>query len=227
MKLSIIIPIFNEKENLPKILQKIEGVEIPMEKEIILVDDFSMDGTREIVASLAGKYKIFLHQKNSGKGAAVKSGLKLATGDYVIIQDADLEYDPEDYRKLIAELVNGREVVYGSRNLTANQRFKKTYYYGGKLITLTANILFGSRLTDVNTCYKLFKTDLLKSLNLEEDDFSFCEEATAKVLKRGIKIKEVPISYYPRSFSEGKKIRLRDGINGITTLLKYRFAKNK
>ena len=169
----------------------------------------------------------FLHQKNSGKGAAVKSGLKLATGDYVIIQDADLEYDPEDYRKLIAELVNGREVVYGSRNLTANQRFKKTYYYGGKLITLTANILFGSRLTDVNTCYKLFKTDLLKSLNLEEDDFSFCEEATAKVLKRGIKIKEVPISYYPRSFSEGKKIRLRDGINGITTLLKYRFAKNK
>ena len=133
MKLSIIIPIFNEKENLPKILQKIEGVEIPMEKEIILVDDFSMDGTREIVASLAGKYKIFLHQKNSGKGAAVKSGLKLATGDYVIIQDADLEYDPEDYRKLIAELVNGREVVYGSRNLTANQRFKKTYYSGGDI----------------------------------------------------------------------------------------------
>lgn len=225
-KLSIIIPVFNEKDNLEKVLSKLEELVIPLEKEIILVDDCSIDGTREIVKDLGDKYKIFLHEKNSGKGAAVKSGLKLASGDYVIIQDADLEYDPEDYNQLIKELDNGYQVVYGSRNLTDNPRFSKAYYYGGKAITLVANMLYGSKLTDVNTCYKLFKTDILKSLNLEQDNFSFCEEATAKTLRKGIKIKEVPISYYPRDFVEGKKIRPKDGINGILTLLKYRFFYN-
>lgn len=222
-KLSIIIPVFNEINNLAVLLSKIERISIPLEKEIILVDDFSTDGTREIITNLSNKYKIFLHQKNLGKGAAVKSGLKLASGDYVVIQDADLEYNPDDYIKLIAELANGYSVVYGSRNLVDNKRFKKTYYYGGKLLTYLTNLLFNSRLTDVNTCYKLFEINILKSLHLETNGFSLCEEATSKILKRGIKIKEVPISYYPRSFAEGKKIRLKDGVYGIMTILKYKF----
>lgn len=226
-KLSIIVPVYNEKNNLEKLLKKVELVDISLEKEIIIVDDFSIDGTREIIKKLSNKYKIYLHEQNLGKGAAIKSGLKLVTGDYVIIQDADLEYNPEDYKKLIAELSNAYQVVYGSRNLTDNPRFKKSYYYGGKLVTLITNLLFGSNLTDVNTCYKLIKTDILKSLNLEQNGFSFCEEATAKILKKGIKIKEVPINYYPRKFSEGKKIRLKDGIKAILTLLRYKFLYNE
>lgn len=222
-KLSIIIPAYNEIKTLEEILKKINTVKIKIDKEIIIVDDFSTDGTIELVKKLSEKYKTIFHDKNKGKGAAIKSALQLVTGDYVIIQDADLEYDPNEYINLIEEIKKGKyQIVYGSRNLKKNVRFKKTYYYGGKLITFITNILYNSKLTDVNTCYKLFKTDILKSLNIEQERFSFCEEVTAKSLKRGYKIKEIPINYYPRNFDEGKKIRIIDGIKSILTLLKYR-----
>lgn len=222
-KLSIIIPVYNEKSTLPEILDKIEKIPLPWEKEIILIDDLSTDGTRDIIKGLSGNYLKLFQEKNSGKGAAIQSGLKLATGDYVIIQDADLEYDPNDYLKIISALDAEHPVVYGSRNLAANPRFSAAFYYGGRLVTLVANILFGSHLTDVNTCYKLVPTALLRSLDLEQARFSFCEEVTAKLLRQGVKIKEVPISYFPRKIEEGKKIRLSDGIRALATLIKYRF----
>jgi glycosyltransferase involved in cell wall biosynthesis len=222
-RLSIIIPIFNEKDTLLKILDKIEKVPLPWEKEIVLIDDCSTDGTRDILKNIPAAYKKVFLEKNSGKGAAIRAGLKLATGDYVIIQDADLEYDPNDYLKMIAALDAEHQVIYGSRNLIANPRFSKIFYYGGRLVTLAANLLFRSRLTDVNTCYKMFPADLLRSLDLEQVRFSFCEEATAKLLRRGVEIREVPISYFPRRIDEGKKIRLSDGVRALLTLIKYRF----
>ncbi len=222
-KLSIIVPVYNEIQTLEKIINKINNINISFKKEIILVDDFSTDGTRNLIKNLENKYKVILHNKNLGKGAAIHSALKLVTGDYVIIQDADLEYDPNEYIKLIREIEKGEfKIIYGSRNMTKNPRFKKIYYLGGKLITFITNILYNSKLTDVNTCYKLFYSDLIKSLNLKQTGFSFCEEVTAKTLKRGYKIKEVPINYYPRKFEEGKKIRMIDGFNAILTLFKYR-----
>lgn len=222
-KLSIIIPVFNEKGTLLKILDKIEKVPLPWEKELILVDDFSSDGTREMIKSLPGGYQKIFQEKNFGKGAGIRAGLKLAAGDYVIIQDADLEYDPNDYLKMIAALDDEHPVIYGSRNLSANPRFSDIFYYGGRSLTWAANFLFQSDLTDVNTCYKLMPTALLRSLNLEQNRFSFCEEATAKVLRRGIKIKEVPIGYFPRKVEEGKKIGLSDWFRALATLIKYRF----
>jgi glycosyltransferase involved in cell wall biosynthesis len=224
-KLSIIISVYNEKDTLLKILDKIEQVPLAWEKEIILVDDGSTDGSRELIKSLPERYKKLYHEQNRGKGAGIQSGLNLATGDYSIIQDADLEYDPNDYLRLIAALDAEHPVVFGSRNLTANPRFSAAYYYGGKSVTWLANWLFGSHLTDVNTCYKLVPTAQLRSLNLEQTRFSFCEEVTAKLLRSGVKIKEVPISYFPRKIEEGKKIRLSDGINAFVTLLKYKFKK--
>jgi dolichol-phosphate mannosyltransferase len=224
-KLSIVISVFNEKDTLLKVLDKIEKVPLPLgwEREIVLTDDFSTDGSRELIKNLPEKYKKVFHEKNRGKGAGIHSGLKLATGDYVIIQDADSEYDPDDYLKLINALDENHQVVYGSRNLIPNPRFSSAYYYGGKSVTLLANLLFHSHLTDVNTCYKLMPTTLMKSLNLEQARFSFCEEVTAKILQRGIEIKEVPVSYNPRKIEEGKKIRLSDGVNAFITLIKYKF----
>ncbi|MBA4319639.1 MAG: glycosyl transferase [Flavobacterium sp.] len=226
-KLSIIIPVYNEFLTLEKIINLINKTKLLVEKEIIIVDDYSTDGSRQLVENLRDKYKIVLHNKNLGKGAAIKSGLEFASGDYVIIQDADLEYNPNDYNKLLDVVSKtGDKVVFGSRNLMANQRSNNVYYYGGKFITAFANLLFGSKLTDINTCYKMFKTDLLMSLDIEQKRFSFCEEVTAKLLERGIKIKEVPINYYPRKFNEGKKIRYHDGIKAIFTLLKYKFFQS-
>lgn len=225
-KLSIIIPVYNEIGTLEKILKKIEEIYIPVEKEIILIDDGSTDGTRELMRNFTDKYKIIFHEKNLGKGGAVHSGIKAATGDYIIIQDADLEYDPNDYIKLLEEAEKGKyKAVYGSRNLMSNPRFKKSYYYGGKMITFFANLLYGAKLTDVNTCYKMINTEVARSLNLEQTNFSFCEEVTAKLIKNKYEIKEVPINYYPRKFDDGKKIRATDGIRAIVTLLKYRFTK--
>jgi len=227
-KLSIIIPVFNEIKTLESVIEKIESLDFGIEKEIIMVDDCSYDGSKELIKKISrGKnLKAAFHEKNSGKGAAVQTGLKLATGDYVIIQDADLEYDPNDYKILIKTMLGGDcDIVYGSRSLKKNPRSKNSYYYGGKMITLITNLLFKSNLTDVNTCYKLFKTEDLKSFGLEQEGFSFCEEATAKALKKGLKIKEVPISYSPRKFEDGKKIKWSDGIIAIITLLTYKIKQ--
>jgi len=227
-KLSVIIPAYNEERTIEELIKRVAQVLLlqSIEKEIIVVDDKSSDKTLEILKQIQPKYNLILaeHFKNQGKGAAIRTGVKKATGDFVIIQDADLEYDPNDYNKLIEPLLQGKaEVVYGSRILGSKNHGKLAFYLGGLGVTLATNIICGIRITDEPTCYKVFKKDLLDSLNLETNGFEFCPEVTAKIAKRGIKIFEVPISYNPRGKSEGKKIKWKDGIIAIQTLIRYRF----
>lgn len=224
MKLSIIIPMFNEVKTFPLILTKI--LQIPLKKEIILVDDGSTDGTREILKTYESEenFKVIYHPKNMGKGAAIRTAIPLVSGDVTIIQDADLEYEPNDYLKLIEPIItDNTKVVYGSRFLSKQNRHSyRRFYFGGVLLSFLANLLYFQKLTDEPTCYKVFDSQLLKSLDLKCQGFEFCPEVTAKVAKKGILIKELPISYYPRSIKEGKKIRWKDGIIAIWTLIKYR-----
>ncbi len=225
MKLSIIIPCLNEEATIKKALDKVLSVDlIEIQKEVIVVDDGSTDKSPEIIKGYNQIFSIF-HPKRSGKGAAIKSAMPHVTGDFVIIQDADLEYDPADYVNLIkAAKENNASVIYGSRRLNKkNQWSHLSFLFGGIFLSKFTNLLFGSRITDQPTCYKLFKTSLLKSLNIKADGFEFCSEATAKTLRRGIKIYEVPISYNPRHVLEGKKISWKDGVIAIWTTLKYRF----
>jgi glycosyltransferase involved in cell wall biosynthesis len=229
MKLSIIIPVYNEKDTLLKILGKVKKVNLgKVKKEIILIDDCSSDGTREIIKKIKGNniVKIF-HEKNKGKGGAVKAGIKNATGDIIIIQDADLEYDPRDYVNVIKPIVNGEvKVVYGSRILHKNYKYSHfCFFLGGRLVSFMTNLLFFSRLTDEPTCYKCFRSDLIKNIKINGNKFEWEPEVTAKILKKGIKIKEVPIRYYPRDRDHGKKIKWYDGLDAIWTLIKYRFKK--
>jgi len=226
MKLSVIIPVFNERKNILSILEKVQSADIgKIEKEIVIVDDFSIDGTREILKNIRDKNVVLAyHEKNYGKGRAIRTALEKITGDLVIIQDADLEYDPQDYRGLIKPILEKKaEVVYGSRNLGKNEHSYLSFYLGGKFVTFIANILYGLNITDEATCYKVFKKEILTSLNLECERFEFCPEVTAKIAKKGIKILEVPIDYYPRKKSEGKKIRWKDGLEAILVLCKYKF----
>ncbi len=222
MKVSVIIPVLNERQTILQVLERVAAV--PVEKEIIVVDDGSSDGTWDL---LAGRKDITLlrHPRNRGKGAAVRTGLGHATGDIVLIQDADLEYDPEEYPRLIAPITQGRaRVVYGSRLLGGNNpRSSQAFYWGGRLVTMATNLLYGSRLTDEPTCYKVFASEVIKSLPFEGDGFEWEPEITARILKRGITIFEVPISYHPRRPDQGKKIRPWDGIKAILTLLRWRF----
>ena len=229
MILSILIPVYNEKNTISKILEKIEEVNLDkfsIEKEIIIIDDGSTDGTKDILRSLGDKYKIVYHSKNKGKGSAIRTGLQYVSGDYVIIQDADLEYDPEDYKKLLDfALKNKAKVVYGSRQLNPGNRHSyRSFYLGGIFLSLVVKFLYGTKITDESTCYKLFKTETIKSIPLKCKRFEFCPEITAKVAKRRIKIYEVPISYHPRSKKEGKKIRWRDGLEALWVLIKYKFV---
>ena len=174
---------------------------------------------------MENKYKIIYHSKNQGKGAAIKTGLKQASGDYVIIQDADLEYDPKDYKKLLTTaLENKAEVVYGSRRLNPKNKYSHlSFYMGGLLLNWLARVLYGIKITDESTCYKLFKTETIKAIPLKCERFEFCPEITAKVAKRKIRIYEVPIEYYPRNKEEGKKIKWRDGFEALWVLIKYKF----
>ena len=231
MKISVIIPLYNENGTIEKLLKKVDSVKL--DKEIIIVDDYSTDGSREWLKNLKAKnIKKVFHDKNYGKGMAIRSGIKEVSGDIVIIQDADLEYDPNDYYELVKPIQEGKaEVVYGSRilgNLIKNLRNKHTeayyeYYYGGRILTLLANILYNAKITDEPTCYKVFKADIIKKINLKCKRFEFCPEVTAKVRKMGYKIHEIPIKYNPRTLSEGKKIKFRDGFEAVWTLIKYRF----
>jgi len=221
MKLSVIIPVYNEVNTIAKIIERVKRVLI--EKEIIVVDDGSTDGTRGKIDSVPG-IKILKHETNRGKGAAIRTGLAFAFGELVIVQDADLEYDPNDYLELIKPIEEGvADVVYGSRNLGNNKSGMKAYKWGGVFLSHLANLLYGLRITDEATGYKLFKTDVLKSLNLKCQRFEFCPEVTAKLAKKKYRIKEVPISYNPRSFAEGKKIKWTDGVLAIFYLIKFRF----
>ena len=223
-KLSIIIPVYNEEKTILEILERVEAVELPnLEKEIIIIDDCSTDGSKEILKTLEQKYKILYHPNNQGKGAALRTGFQQTWGDFLIIQDADLEYNPQEYPRLLEPIIqNKTDIVYGSRNLKDNPRFKRSYYWGVRLISWLTNVLYGSNLTDVYTCYKVFKTPLLKNLDLESNGFEFEEEVTIKALKKKYRILEIPISYFPRSLEEGKKIGWLDGLKAILTIIRYR-----
>lgn len=231
--LSIIIPAYNEEATIYQILEKICRVVLikNIRKEIIIVNDGSKDNTEEKCLEFICEHpeeKIIYHKqsKNGGKGSALRQGIKLATGDWTIIQDADLENDPEDYNILLQYITDHQEqVVYGSRFLNKdNKHLYLSFYLGGRLVTFAANLLYWQRLTDEPTCYKLFDTKLLQSIPLKCKGFEFCPEVTAKVSKKGIKIHEVPIRYYPRTIDEGKKTNWKDGVMAIWTLLKYRFV---
>ena len=228
VKLSIIIPAYNEKETIREIIKQVSEVKIP--KEIILIDDYSTDGTREILEkeySHLKNIKVLLHKKNRGKGAAIRTGLKAIEGDIIIIQDADLEYDPKDYPKLIQPILEGKtQIVYGSRFL--NKKNKHQYglnMFATRLLTVMANILYNARITDEPTCYIVFTKMAIKSVDLKCEKFEFCPEVTAKIRKKGYKITEVPIEYKSRSIEEGKKINWKDGVQAIWTLIKYRIIK--
>ena len=224
MKLSVIIPVFNEAATLETLLDRIDHVPLPMEREIIIVDDGSTDGTRALVETLKTQrgLRACFHQKNQGKGTAIRTGLAKATGDIVLIQDGDLEYDPADYTKLIQPFVDKQtRVVYGSRILGKGKMSYLRYYLGGRFLTLLTNMIYGIHITDEPTCYKVFDTSLLRNMNLEARGFEFCPEVTAKLSRLREPIVEVPISYAPRSIEEGKKISFTDGIIAIWTLLRY------
>ncbi|MFW6143831.1 MAG: glycosyltransferase family 2 protein [Patescibacteria group bacterium] len=225
MKLSVVIPVYNEAPTLEKILAKVE--EVDLDKEIILVDDYSTDGSRNILKRLKARnpdYKVLYQARNQGKGAALRTGFKEAIGDYVVVQDADLEYDPQDFHKLLAPIEQGKaEVVYGSRFMGNFEDMSTAHYWGNRFLTFLTNLLFGEKLTDMETCYKMIPTDLIQSIKIKSNRFNFEPEITAKILKSGREILEVPISYAGREFDEGKKITWRDGISAVATLIKFRF----
>lgn len=230
MLLSVIIPVYNEEGTIREVLGQVDSAPLPagVKKEIVIIDDGSTDGTREILRKLPKRFRVILHKKNKGKGGAVKTGFANASGDVFLIQDADLEYDPRDYPKLIKPILDGKaRVVYGSRTLRKQNRRHSSlrFYLGGLLVTLVTNVLYLTWITDEPTCYKVFASSVIRDLEIRGDAFDWEPEVTAKILKRGIRIHEVPIRYYPRGFEEGKKIGWKDGVQAVWTLLRYRFAE--
>jgi glycosyltransferase involved in cell wall biosynthesis len=230
-KLSILIPVYNEKQTILAILEAVARAPAAgLEKEIIVVEDGSTDGTREILTQLdASKYQasIYFHEKNQGKGAALRTAQGHATGDIIIIQDADLEYDPEQYPQLLKPILEGRaDVVYGSRLAggSVTRAFKVAHYFGNKFLSLLTNILYNCTLTDMETCYKVFRADIFRRVTIKSNRFDFEPEITAKVLKQGVRLYEMPINYYGRDYAEGKKITWRDGFAAIWALIKFRFV---
>lgn len=226
MKLSIVIPIYNEEALLPRVLERIRR--LPLDKELILVDDCSQDNTWQILQQEAVKHPdivILHHKKNQGKGASIRTGLEHVTGDIVIIQDADLEYNPEDIPAVIAPIVEGKvKVAYGSRFLGNIKKMRLPNRVANYLLAWLVSILYGQKITDEATAYKAFRTEVIKQIKLNCTRFEFCPEVTAKVLKRGYKIIETPVSFEARTFEEGKKIGWRDFIVAVYILLKYRFT---
>ena len=223
MKLSIIIPVYNEKPTLQELVNRVQKVKL--NKEIILVDDASTDGSRQIVKKLSQNpgIKAIFHDRNQGKGMAIRTGIKHSQGDYTIIQDADLEYDPRDYLKLLKPIQDDKaQVVYGSRFTGEHRNMFFWHWVANQALTLITNVLYNTTLSDMETCYKVFPTKLLKSLKLNCRRFEFEPEVTAKILRQGIRIYEVPISYAGREYSEGKKIAWHDGIIALFTLIRYR-----
>ena len=226
-KVSIIIPVYNEKDTILALLEKVEQANFAgLEKEIILVDDASYDGTGDILKDLVNKYKVLFHEKNQGKGAGIRTAVKEATGDFVVIQDADLEYLPDDYDKLLPLLINDEaDVVYGSRfrNPENLKNFILKNKIANRFLTILTNILYGAEITDMETCYKAFKREFIQGITIKSNRFDFEPEITAKVMKRNARLKEVAISYNGRGHDEGKKINWKDGIHAILTIIKYRF----
>lgn len=234
-KLSIIMPVYNEISTIEKVIENVKQTSLPnIDKEIIVVDDGSQDGTSQILKEMDG-ITIISHKKNKGKGAAIRTGLKYATGDIIIIQDADLEYNPKEYPTLLKPILESdAKVVFGSRFMrSAKTRMpaqlseykgNKLYYLGNKFLSICVGLLYGKKITDMETCYKVFKREVLEGITLRATRFDFEPETTAKILKKGHDIIEVPISYRPRSPKEGKKITWKDGVKAMFYLIKYRFV---
>jgi glycosyltransferase involved in cell wall biosynthesis len=228
MKLSILIPVYNEKKTVLDLLALVDR--LPIEKELVVIDDRSNDGTREMLQNIYGDgksdIKIFYHEVNKGKGSAIRTALSKASGDYVIVQDADLEYSPSDMVPMAETAVKtGAEAVYGSRFLKTWEATSFPHYIVNWTLTTITNVLFGGKLTDMETCYKMVKTDVMRAIDIKAQRFEFEPEVTAKLLMRGVKIIEVPVSYRGRSYAEGKKIGVKDGIEAVLTLVRMRFKK--
>jgi glycosyltransferase involved in cell wall biosynthesis len=227
MKLSVVIPVFNEKDTIRELYDAVRAVNL--DKEIILVDDFSTDGTRDILRALPeDSTRIFFHERNRGKGAALRTAFGHVTGDIVIIQDADLEYDPKQYPKLIQPILDGKaDVVYGSRFVTGDYRRVLYFWHmlGNTFLTLLSNMLTNLNLTDMETCYKVFRKDVLERITIEENRFGFEPEITAKISRLDVRIYEVGISYSGRTYKEGKKIGWKDGVSALRCILKYNLLR--
>jgi glycosyltransferase involved in cell wall biosynthesis len=225
-RLSVVVPVFDERNTVIEIVRRMRAVELPLELEIVIVDDGSSDGTRAILPQLEDStVRVVMHPHNQGKGAAIRTGFAHITGDVVLIQDADLEYDPEDWPKLLAPLLKGRaQAVYGSRFTGERRNMLFWHWVGNRFLSLVTNVLYNTTISDMETCYKLLDRKLLDGLQLKARRFEFEPEITAKLLRRKVRIYEVPISYTGRDFDEGKKISWRDGFVALWTLVKYRFV---
>jgi len=225
LKLSIVIPVYNERDTFMTLLERVLAT--PFEREVLIVDDCSTDGTRELLQAYSNPdVRIFYHEVNRGKGAALRTAFGHATGDVVLIQDADLEYDPEEYPRLIEPIAKDlADVVYGSRFLGGQHRVLFFWHsVGNQVLTTFSNMMTNLNLTDMETCYKVFRREVIQSIPLKSDRFGFEPEVTAKIARRGYRVYETPISYHGRTYEEGKKIGWRDGVQAIWTILRYHFA---
>lgn len=231
MKLSVVIPVYNEKATIADIIRRVKAVDVGMEKELVLVDDCSTDGTGDILRELEKKGEsgcVFAyHEKNQGKGAALRTGFARAGGDVVVVQDADLEYDPNDYKAMLGPIKDGHaDVVFGSRFLGGGPHRVVFFWHsvGNRFLTLLSNMMTDMNLTDMEVCYKMFRKEVLNGLKIRENRFGFEPEITAKVARGGWRVYEVPVAYYGRSYSEGKKITWKDGFRALWCIIKYRFV---
>jgi glycosyltransferase involved in cell wall biosynthesis len=225
-KLSVIVPVFNERRTVAEVVRRMRSVALPVDREILIIDDGSDDGTGHVLSQLGDStVRVVVHPQNRGKGAAIRTGLQHVSGDLVLIQDADLEYDPEDWPKLLTPVLRGKaQVVYGSRFTGERRNMLFLHWVGNRFLSLVTNMLYNTTLSDMETCYKLFDRRVINGIRLRATRFEFEPEVTAKVLRRGIRIYEVPISYAGREIDEGKKITWRDGLIALWTLVKYRFV---
>lgn len=227
--LSVIVPVYNERNTVVEVLRRIRTAELPVPVEIIVVDDGSTDGTGKVLSALEDStVRIIRHSENRGKGAAIRSGLDKASGQLVLIQDADLEYDPDDWPRLLDPVLKGKaKVVYGSRFTGERKNMRLSSWVGNRLLALATDVLFGTTLSDIETCSKLFDRSVLDGMTIDADRFEFEPEITAKLLRRGVRIYEVPISYAAREVSEGQKFDWHDGIRALGTLVRYRFTARR
>ena len=226
--LSVLVPVYNERSTIGEVIRRIRSVDVPLEVEIVVVNDGSSDGTDKVLATLEDStVRVFNHAQNQGKGAALRTGLEAATGDLIIIQDADLEYDPEDWIKLLDPIMKHKAfVVYGSRFTGERKNMLLLHWIGNRILSLVTNVLYATTLSDMETCYKCFDRRVIEPVHIISNRFDFEPEITAKVLRQGFRIYEVPISYAGREFDEGKKITWKDGFAALKALIKFRFTKS-